>query len=90
MIIPGQSQFPGIRPPNRLDKECLRRLYEFHKQLKALIAAKEARPDDMMSINSSSSYKSNITHHSNNLPPGGAHLSLGIEWMCDTDWYVDG
>ena len=31
------------RQPSRLDKECLRKLYEFHKQLKAYIAAEEVK-----------------------------------------------
>ena len=33
----------GRRQPSRLDKECLRKLYEFHKQLKAYIAAEEIK-----------------------------------------------
>jgi len=36
------AKFYG-RQPSRLDKECLRRLYEFHKQLKAYIAAEEVK-----------------------------------------------
>ena len=31
------------RTPSRLDKECLRKLYEFHKQLKAYIQAEEVK-----------------------------------------------
>mmetsp|Transcript_42358 Transcript_42358/g.100665 ORF Transcript_42358/g.100665 Transcript_42358/m.100665 type:complete len:283 (-) Transcript_42358:68-916(-) len=36
------TKFYG-RQPSRLDKECLRKLYEFHKQLKAYIAAEEVK-----------------------------------------------
>jgi hypothetical protein len=36
------AKFYG-RQPSRLDKECLRKLYEFHKQLKAYIAAEEVK-----------------------------------------------
>mmetsp|Transcript_21129 Transcript_21129/g.41069 ORF Transcript_21129/g.41069 Transcript_21129/m.41069 type:complete len:277 (+) Transcript_21129:235-1065(+) len=38
------AKFYG-RPPSRLDKECLRRLYEFHKQLKSYISAEESKLD---------------------------------------------
>jgi len=56
------AKFYG-RPPSRLDKECLRRLYEFHKQLKSYISAEEAKLD-----RSSPSPSPSTSSHSN-LPP---------------------
>jgi len=38
------------RQPSRLDKECLRKLYEFHKQLKAYIAAEEVKLERFFSF----------------------------------------
>lgn len=60
------AKFYG-RQPSRLDKECLRKLYEFHKQLKAYIASEEVKLERRHSHAALVESKTLINSH--NLPP---------------------
>mmetsp|Transcript_42383 Transcript_42383/g.133528 ORF Transcript_42383/g.133528 Transcript_42383/m.133528 type:complete len:251 (-) Transcript_42383:1054-1806(-) len=64
------TKFYG-RQPSRLDKECLRKLYEFHKQLKAYIAAEEVKMErkrsmQTLDVRSSSKGDDSLSANTNN------------------------
>jgi len=66
------TKFYG-RQPSRLDKECLRKLYEFHKQLKAYIAAEEVKLERRHSHAALVESKTLLNSH--NLADGPGHTA---------------